>query len=196
MTTSESMPDGASVVAAMAARIPDGVDLSGVTPCADWDLETLVNHALGTTQAMARLGRREPLDPDDPWGSKTKATAGNWRAELAERFRAVAAGWSEPAAWEGTLDLGGGNQPAADLGDMAFVEIMLHGWDIARATGQELDVPDPVAAALLQAIAATAELGRRMHAYGDEVEVAEDAGDFEHALGLAGRDPAWGEAAG
>jgi uncharacterized protein (TIGR03086 family) len=194
MTTSEFMQDGASAVAAMAGRTPDSVDLSGVTPCEDWDLETLVNHVLGTTQAMARLGRREPLDPDDPWGSTTKAAVGDWRPALAERVRAVAAGWSEPAAWEGTLDLGGGEQPAADLGDMAFVEIMLHGWDIARATGQHLDVPDAVAGDLLRAVAATAELGRKMHAYDDEIEVAEDAGDFDRALGMAGRDPAWGEA--
>ena len=74
---------------------------------------------------------------------------------------------------------------------MAYAEILLHGSDIARATGTSLEVSDEGAAALRRTVAETAELGRQMGAYGDPVAVDPDATDFETALGSAGRDPAW-----
>ena len=185
------MTDGAAAIAT-ALRDIEGVDLGSPTPCAEFDLETLVNHALGTTTALARLAQKESLDPDDPWGSRTDDTAGDWPNRLADRLEATAAAWDDPAAWTGTLDLGGGgDQPAPTIGEMTFVEVMVHGWDVARAAGQRPDVTDAVGAELLHAVTGSAELGRQMGAYGPEIEVKPDASDFEKALGVAGRDPNW-----
>jgi hypothetical protein len=80
--------------------------------------------------------------------------------------------------------------PAAMIGDMAFVEALVHAWDLARATGQQLEFPKPVAAELRRILEETGEMGRNMGAYGSEVTV--DGGDdAAWALGQAGRDPAW-----
>jgi uncharacterized protein (TIGR03086 family) len=182
---------GAAAVAAVVRQIDPETELSSPTPCSDFDLETLVNHALGTTGALARLGRRKGLDPEDPWGSRTDAATGNWPSRLADALEEAAAAWDDPAAWEGTLDLGGGEQPATAVGEMAFVEIMMHGWDVSRAAGRRPEVSDEVGSELLAAVRPSAELGRRMGAYGSEVAVAESASDFERALGVAGRDPRW-----
>src|SRR5690348_2901517 len=135
MSTRQVLTDGAAAVAAAVRQLDPATDLTRPTPCTDFDLATLVNHALGTTTALAGLARKEALDPDDPWGSRTNDTGGNWPARLADRLEATAAAWDDPAAWEGTVDLGGGEQPAATIGEMAFVEVMLHGWDVARAGG-------------------------------------------------------------
>ena len=81
--------------------------------------------------------------------------------------------------------------PASTIGEMAYAEILLHGWDVARAVGSGLELTPEMAAALLQTIEETADLGRRMGAYGAAVEVPEDAGDFDRALAAAGRDPDW-----
>jgi uncharacterized protein (TIGR03086 family) len=188
------MTEGAAAIAAALRDIGDGADLTSPTPCADFDLATLVNHALGTTTALAKLAQKESLDPDDPWGSRTDDTEGDWPNRLADRLQATAAAWDDPAAWNGSLDLGGGEQPAASIGEMAFVEVMLHGWDVARAVGRRPDVPDTVGTELLQAASGSADLGRQMGAYGPEVETTADASDFEKALGVAGRDPNWSPA--
>jgi uncharacterized protein (TIGR03086 family) len=188
------MTEGAAAIATALRDIDEGADLTGSTPCADFDLGTLVNHALGTTTALARLARKESLDPDDPWGSRTDDTQGDWPNRLADRLEATAAAWDNPAAWNGTLDLGGGDQPASSIGEMAFIEVMVHGWDVARATGRRPDVTDAVGAELLQAATGSAELGRQMGAYGSEVEVNSDASDFEQAIGVVGRDPNWSPA--
>jgi uncharacterized protein (TIGR03086 family) len=103
----------------------------------------------------------------------------------------MATGWSRPEAWQGSVQVGDNAMPAQTIGDMALIEVMLHGWDLATATRQDLPVSESLAKELRTAIEDTAQLGRQMGAYEDEVEVGEHAGDFERGLGAAGRDPKW-----
>jgi uncharacterized protein (TIGR03086 family) len=176
------------------ARVVEGADradLAGPTPCTDFDLRALVNHYVGTTQALARVGQRTPLDPDDPYGSKHDVSRGDWQHQLGTSLRALAEAWSSPAAWEGTVDMGGQAMPAPMIGEMALAEMLLHGWDLASATGQSLVVPDEIGRELRRSIEETAELGRSMGAYGDEVTTGADASEFERALAASGRDPGW-----
>ena len=81
--------------------------------------------------------------------------------------------------------------PARALGEMLLIEVILHGWDVARASGQEVEISDALGAEVLRCVSATADQGRELHAYGPEVAVADDASDLDKALGLAGRDPNW-----
>lgn len=167
-------------------------DPTGSTPCREWSIGDLTGHALGTTAGLARLGRREKLDAEDPWGAP--ASDRSWSEQLSAQLDDLSTAWSDPAAWDGSVDLSGAEMPAALVGDMVLAEVILHGWDLAQATGQRLEVPEAVAAELRRGVEQTAEMGRQMGAYGDEVLVAEDASDLEHALALAGRDPAWSAA--
>lgn len=190
MTVRELIPVAARRVAAV-ARNAASADLGNPTPCTDFDLRRLVRHFTGTTTGLARAGRREPLDPHDPWGSQMELADDDWSARLAGTIDAVGDAWCTPEAWEGLVNLGGSTMPAGSCGDMAFAEILLHGWDLAAATGQQLVLDAGVDTELRRVITETAELGRQMHAYGKEVPVPDRADDFDHALGLAGRDPDW-----
>lgn len=74
---------------------------------------------------------------------------------------------------------------------MAVDELVLHGWDLARATGQEY-VPDPAAlssshAFLLEAV----EEGSTGDIFGPVVPVPATAPLLDRAVGLSGRDPGW-----
>jgi len=169
----------------------DPDDLARPTPCTDFDLRQLVNHFIGTTGALGRVGRREALDPDDPYGSRRDPSQGDWQHELTTNLEAVARVWAQPEAWEGTVEMGGPAMPAPMIGEMAMAEVLLHGWDLARATGQPLSVPDEVGRELRRSIEETAELGRSMGAYGEEVRVGDERPEFERALGASGRDPGW-----
>jgi uncharacterized protein (TIGR03086 family) len=81
--------------------------------------------------------------------------------------------------------------PAADVGAMLLMETALHGWDVARATGQEFRTDDQTATALEDIVQAQAELFRKYQGFADAVEAPENATAFERALTLSGRDPGW-----
>jgi uncharacterized protein (TIGR03086 family) len=181
----------ASTCSAVAEALygPLPADLSGPTPCTGFDLAGLVEHAVGTTGAMARLGAGRPLDPDNPWGGGS--AEGDWGAALRRNLDAISEGWSNEERWQGTIRAGGSEMPAATIGEMALVEVAVHGWDLARALNRDLSVPDDVATDILSAVEPTAELGRQMGAYGPAVPPPDDASPFERALAATGRDPRW-----
>ena len=97
--------------------------------------------------------------------------------------------WSRPEAWTGSIE--GAKMPAQAIGELGLVELLLHGWDVARGTGQSLRISPDVGAELLRCLEPTLDQGREFEVYGPEVTVPTDAAPFERALGLSGRDPDW-----
>jgi len=64
--------------------------------------------------------------------------------------------------------------PASTVGGMVLGELVIHGWDLARATGQEPRWADDVGQATHQEILSTAEQGRQMGIYGPAITVPHD----------------------
>jgi uncharacterized protein (TIGR03086 family) len=114
-----------------------------------------------------------------------------FREDYARQISKAATAWSAPQAWEGTRNVMGDATPAADVGAMLLMETALHGWDVARATGQEFNADDTTAKALEDIVQAQAELFRKYQGFADAVEPPENATAFERALTLSGRDPNW-----
>jgi uncharacterized protein (TIGR03086 family) len=187
--TTSTMMSGAGAAVAAAVRASAGADLASPTPCGDWDLRTLVRHFVGTSGAFVRAGRDKALDPDDPWGSNAVLDESDWAGQLADRVEAAGQAWSRPEAWTGSVD--GAQMPAQAVGELALLELLLHGWDVARAGHQDLDVSAELGVELLRCLEPTLEQGRQFEVYGAPVSVTPDAAPFDRALGLAGRDPAW-----
>lgn len=170
--------------------------LTAPTPCGDWDVRDLVNHLiLWSGIRAARAARKEAPPADDPTNDSTDFTGdGGWADLLAKEISAAVAAWERPRAWEGDTGLAGGSLPASTIAGMIFGEYALHGWDLARATGQEFRCDDDVAAALLAYVEGMAEPGRQYGVFGDAVPVPDDASVLDRALALSGRDPAWAPA--
>jgi uncharacterized protein (TIGR03086 family) len=157
------------------------------TPCEDWSVRDLANHLLGTSESMRRAGAREERDKEDPWGTSGDHMTTGWRDDLSGRLTGLADAWATEEAWEGELD----GTPRQGMGDMAYVEVMLHGWDLAAATGQDLSFDDGAVAQARAVMEQIGQLGRDGGAFGDLVEVGEDASDWERVLAEGGRDPSW-----
>lgn len=191
----ESLPAAAEAVLDVVRGVADAAFATS-TPCQGFDLKALINHFIGTTTALVRVGRREALDSDDPYGAQLNHTGRDWQGELSENISELAKIWSDPAAWEGSVDMGGGTMPATMIGEMVLAEIVLHGWDLARATGQVLELPESASAELRRGIEDTAAMGRKMGAYGPEVLIPEKSSEFDRALAASGRNPAWSAVSG
>ena len=157
------------------------------SPCEEWTVRDVANHFLGTSEAMRRAGAGEQRDPQDPWGTSGDHMSTGWRDDLSHRLTGLADAWTPQAAWEGELD----GMPRQGLGDMAFVEVMLHGWDLARATGQDLVFDDDAVAEAKTILDQIGAMGREQGAFGELVEVDDDASDWERVLAEGGRDAGW-----
>ena len=95
----------------------------------------------------------------------------------------------------GRHDPGGRRRHAGEVaGLVALDEVVLHGWDLAKGTGQAYE-PDSATAALVNGFLVESRKGDVPESlFGPVVEIGADAQTFDHALGLAGRDPAWQQA--
>ncbi|MGK3200612.1 TIGR03086 family metal-binding protein [Amycolatopsis sp. MEPSY49] len=166
-------------------------DLSAPTPCAGYDVRGLLNHLLYWGPWLVAAGRREaPPEPSVAEASAGLVTA-DWRAALEKHTETLVDVFGTPAAWEGTTALGTAELPAAVVGDMVLGEFVLHGWDLARASGQELRCAPEAATAVYESAVAMGEQARSRGVYGEAVAVPEDASPLERALGASGRDPGW-----
>jgi uncharacterized protein (TIGR03086 family) len=182
------MAEAGAAVAAV-VRAGAGANLAGPTPCTDYDLRTLLRHFVGTSGAFVRAGQTKALDPDDPWGSNATLDEQDWAGQLAGQVEAMSKAWSQPAAWTGTVE--GAQMSASAIGELGLIEVLLHGWDVARASGQSLSVSEQLGEELLRCLTPTLEQGRQFEVYGREIPVANDASAFIRALALSGRDPDW-----
>jgi uncharacterized protein (TIGR03086 family) len=154
----------------------------------------LLDHFVMLTAAFRDAARKVPgLDGPPPQASAEHLDP-RWRTVLPRRLDELVAAWREPAAWEGMAQAGGVTMPAAVMATVALDELVLHGWDLARATGQPYE-PDPASVQAVfeftSAMSAPEHLESREGLFGPVVEVASDAPLFDRALGFAGRDPGW-----
>jgi uncharacterized protein (TIGR03086 family) len=180
------------------ARLLDGVAddrLADPTP-SDCDVATLLDHLMGLTLAFTWAAEKSAAEhrPTGPGRSSAEALDPNWRSVLPGRLEDLVDAWRQPAAWEGMTEAGGVPLPGEVAAVVALDEIVLHGWDLARATGQEFRCDPASAEAVLgftERSAQPDQAAMRTGLFGPVVPVADDAPVFDRALGFAGRDPAW-----
>jgi len=185
-----------AAAAAEAARVVGGVpegSLQTPTPCGDWDLRTLLNHTILWTSYSAERRAHGESVAEDLMNKDFTADAG-FREDYARQIGKAVDAWNNPEAWAGTRNVMGNATPAADVGAMLLMEMALHGWDVATATGQEFNADDKTAAALADIVQAQAELFRKYQGFADAIDPPRNATAFERALTLSGRDPNWKQA--
>ncbi|MBV2152492.1 TIGR03086 family metal-binding protein [Kitasatospora sp. SUK 42] len=178
----------ASVAAGVAAAVPAGLPLDGPTPCAEFDARALINHwVLYTSHGLEHRARRVDL-PGELIARDFTADA-DWREAYAAQLERAVAAWEDPAAWEGDVDLGGSPFPAVGIARMLVLELLLHGWDVARATGGRIEVDEELALLAGEIVAENAELFRQYGGFADPVALLDTASAWERALAASGRDP-------
>jgi len=147
------------------------------TPCDQWDVRALLDHMLDTQRYFIGAARGEdvslpaPTPPslagEDPVGAFERG-----RAELLRAF-------GEP----GVIDKTG---PALGI---AFADQLLHGWDLAKATGQDATMPEGLADAAYQMIHGRFTDEQRVGVFKPAVATPPHATRQEQLLAYTGRDP-------
>jgi uncharacterized protein (TIGR03086 family) len=165
--------------------------LGAPTPCERLRLRDLVAHVGGLALAFTAAARKEfgPLTDTPP--VEGVPLDEDWRTAYPARLAELAQAWREPAAWTGMTRAGGVDFPGEVGGIVALTEVVIHGWDVAAATGQDYDVDPATLDAVLPHVTAIAAQGPVEGLFGPAVPVAEDAPALDRAIALSGRDPSW-----
>lgn len=182
-------------VAVAAIRGADPARFADPSPCSAYTVGQVVSHlAFGLLLAQRAADRR---DWDPEWAGSDRAPylvgvdEALWADRAAEQGAVTARAWAVPSAWDGDTTFGGGPMPAAAVGSMMTAEFVLHGWDVAAATGQSLDVAPGLGEAVLEGVLAIAPMGREGGWFAAEETVPAGASAFDRALAASGRDPGW-----
>jgi len=164
--------------------------LDGRTPCEKLTLRELVAHVGGLGTAFAAAARKDfgELTDSPPEGGGYQLADG-WRSEYPGQLAGLANAWRDPGAWQGMTRVGGVDLPAEVCAMVGLTEVVIHGWDLARATGQGYDVDDEVVDALLAHLSAFTADGPVEGLFGPAVDLPDGAPAFDRALALSGRDP-------
>jgi uncharacterized protein (TIGR03086 family) len=177
----------ASVVAAV-----DDETLDDPTPCPEYAVRDILAHLDGLSLAFTAAAGKDFGDmTGTPPGSTEFILDDGWRERIPARLEALVRAWSDPSAWDGMTRAGGVDMPGEVAGLVALDEVVLHGWDLAKGTGQSYE-SDPVTAAVVHGFLTESRKEQVPESlFGPVVEIADDSRTFDHALGLAGRDPDW-----
>lgn len=166
--------------------------LTAPTPCAEFDVRALLNHLLFWGPSLTGAARKQAVAPPAATETDVDLTAGDWSGTLDTHLDDLAAAWRDPAAWQGVTHMGGPTElPAALVGGMVVGELIVHGWDLARAVDATVAWDEDLLRYAYAETAASADQGRAMGIYGPEVPVDPGAPLLDRLLGLTGRDPAW-----
>ena len=192
-TTQGTGPALMAAAAAETARVVVGATktpLDQATPCGDWDLRTLLNHTiLWTSYSAERRAHGESVAEE--LMSKDFTADPDFAQDYEAQVNKAVQAWSDPAAWAGDRNVMGGAMPAADIAAMLIMETVLHGWDVARATGQDYRCGADLAQAVLGTVQAQGDMFRQYQGFAVVVPVPDDATTVDRVLGLSGRDPQW-----
>ena len=186
---------------AMVTRVVAAVDddqLGAPTPCRDTTVADLLDHLDGLCGAFTGAAVK-----DLEAGSRGAAADGSrlgpdWRERIGGRLARLAGAWQDEAAWAGMTRAGGVDLPGQVAASVAINEVVVHGWDLAAATGHDYACPDD----LVQAAYAFAQSAVEQNPggsdglFGAPVAVPESAPLLDRLIGLTGRDPGWKPASG
>jgi uncharacterized protein (TIGR03086 family) len=177
-------PELADALAAFDARVRDAHARGGWTapsPCEGWTAADVVTHVAGsvTMFAIAMGSDAPPADGGDPVQRWDQARS------IAEK---IIDGIEDPAATV-PMKLGSREMTAGFVVEALLRDVVIHAWDLARATGGDEILPPHLVTAATAALASVPEHIRRKGLYADALDVPEGSGGQARLLALAGRRP-------
>jgi len=158
--------------------------LDDATPCASWKVRDLINHIVGGQYFFAGGVRGELPSGETDWA------AGDFLADFDTWARQCVDAFNSDGAMDKMLTLPFGQMPGSAFIGLASTDTFTHGWDLARATGQDTDLAPQLATGLLAGarVAIRPELRSEDGAvFGFEQTAPADASNADQLAAFLGR---------
>ncbi len=158
---------------------PDQMDSS--TPCSDWNGQALVEHMVGGAAYFAASLAGE--EPQPPSGGGSPADAYDTLTKK------VLEGAATPGAMEKKYATPFGEMSGGEFMFAAFMDTFVHGWDLAKTTGQDISLNGDFAGIIFQGMGPMMDGMQQSGNFGGAVRVSEDTSVQDKMLAMLGRQP-------
>jgi uncharacterized protein (TIGR03086 family) len=169
------------------ARAQDELDTA--TPCDEWNVRRLIDHLLAGQQMFASGPSGGTITP--PAGPPPELVGDDPASQYEQARKATINAYAQPGVIAGTVKGGGGEVPAAQILGVAFCDQLVHGWDLARATGQDATMPPDLVAVAWQLLEGRIpdEARGQGRSFKAAVLAPEGASDQDRLIAYCGRTP-------
>ena len=157
------------------------------TPCPEWDVRTVAGHLVGVNRTYTAAAEGRPLGPEPDVDTASAAgLVAAYERSAAEAVRA----FSRPGVLEATLVAPIGSIAGEQALGLALLDNLVHGWDVAKATGQDTAIHPQLAGVGLEvARRLVTDRFREAGAFGPAVPVDADAPVHDRLVAFVGRNP-------
>ncbi|MER7455524.1 TIGR03086 family metal-binding protein [Micromonospora sp. NPDC126480] len=155
------------------------------TPCSEYAVRDLMNHLFQVVVNFQQLAAKRPAE----WADKPDFLNDGWRDRFEAETRRLIDAWADPASLEGVSP--GMGLPQATVGGMVLLDLTVHGWDLAVATGQPYQPAPEAVRALHELVEQLGPNARKMGVFAEAVPARADLPDLDRLLAGTGRDPVW-----
>ena len=179
-------------MATLLVNVADG-QLAQSTPCPASCVGDLVDHVRTLTIGFTAVASKDVDGTEKPSTPSVHNLQPGWRERIIGDLVALADAWRDPAAWQGMTSAASVPLPGEVAGLVALDELIVHGWDIAVATGQPFAPSEEEIDAAMSFVVAF-DAPRDGNLFGPIVDTADSAPPWDRLLGLTGRDRNWSPA--
>lgn len=167
--------------------------LGAPTPSRGTTVADLLDHLDGLCLAFTAAATKDLQTGSQGPSADGSRLRPDWRTRLPDRLARLARAWQDETAWTGMTRAGGVDLPGEVAARVAINEVVVHGWDIAAATGHDYACETGLLEAAYEFVqSAVAENPDGSPGlFGPPVSVPDSAPLLDRLIGLTGRDPAW-----
>jgi uncharacterized protein (TIGR03086 family) len=164
---------------------------SAPTPCPAWTVADVTDHVLAGNELFASALRTDRTPSSSPAhhageGTGTTGRLAAYRRSIVDLREAFA----DPGALDRIVSVPFGQVPGAVALHLRVIELVVHGWDLARATGQCIEVPDDLVRAELEfSRQALSQVPPDRTPFGPPRPAADGASALDELAALLGRAP-------
>ncbi|MBI1351436.1 MAG: TIGR03086 family protein [Actinomycetales bacterium] len=155
------------------------------TPCTDWPVRAVVNHLVGMNLVFSALVGGEPMPTRVELADEDLAARYDSSAEL------LLAAFSAPGALDGDIAGPLGSASGEERLQIRLYDLIAHGWDVARATGQSLNLPEELVEHSLAFSSVQLHGVDRSGRFAPARSVPDSAEAIDRLVSFLGRDVNW-----
>ncbi len=158
------------------------------TPCDDWDVREVVNHIVSGNFWAAELGAGKTIEAV---GDRLDGDVlgDNPVAEYLVSAEMATSVFRAPGAMEVPCAVSYGPVPGAIYCGHRTLDVLIHGWDVAKGTGQDTRLPPDLVEAVIEIVEPQAELLVGSGMFASDVTAAAGADRQTYLLAILGREP-------